>query len=148
MASRLWRSSQQREPTECQCRTRLRPAHRRLERPAITPVEIMDSKNCSTCLMTFQTLRDLHTTKPTLLRQPHPPTRTLPSQRHTTSAPTQTFRNSSSKITPDEYLNSKPLLQPRFIRESLMQIKEIRLPHLNRSLLSETPLTQAEVCWP
>lgn len=107
--STLLRSNKLRGPAECQFLTRLRPPHHRLEPPVVTPVETMDIKNFSICLKNSRMLHDLHMNTPIPLRQHHPPTHTLLFQRHIISAPTRTYRNSSSKTKPDEFLNSKPL---------------------------------------
>lgn len=146
-ASRLLRSNKLRGPAECQFLTRLRPPHRRLEPPVVTPVEVTGNKNFSICLKTSRMLRDLHMNKPTPLRQHHPPTHTLLFQRHIISAPTRTYRNRSSKTKPDEYLNSKPFDQRRVICELLTPTIEILHLHLNRRLHSEMRLTQVGVCW-
>ena len=146
-ASRLLRSNKLRGPAGYQFLTRLRPPHRRLEPPVVIPVEVTDNKNFSICLKTSRMLRDRHMNKPIPLRQHHPPTHTLLFQRHIISAPTRTYRSSTSKTKPDEYLNRKPFDQRRVIREPLTPTIEILHLHLNRRLHSETHLTQVGVCW-
>lgn len=146
-ASRLLQSNRLRGPAECQFLTRRRPPHRRLEPPVVTPAEVMDNKNFSTCLKTSRMLRDLLMTKPIPLRQHQPPTHMLLSQRHIISALTRTYRNSSSITKPDEYLNSKQFNQRRVIREPLTPTIETLHLHLNRRLHSETLLTQVGGCW-